>query len=299
MVLFRSVFIGMVCLFVVAQWGAAEAFRPGHISGVHLTPNGKQVVIKCDARPGPHTDFVIGSPNRLVIDFEGAGLVRAPRKIRVNRAGVREIRLGHFGSRARVVIDFGANPVPRYELRLGEKSVVVSLAGNAGSLGPERRRIKPKRLSRTRHKPRISHKAPAKRKGKTEALSIKSARVTDGLVVVELADRNDPRKHCRVVLDVDPGHLQVRRATLSDAKGNLRSFNLSKPGRDGDGSATVPQEKGGPRRQAEELPGHEKKFEWGMPRVKAVAPTIRQGRRRGRVRLERVQLSKRLPAEES
>jgi hypothetical protein len=298
MVLFRSSFIGMVCLFVIAQWGAAEGFRPGHISGVHLTPNGKQVVIQCDARPGPHSDFVIGSPNRLVIDFEGAGLLRAPRKIRVNRVGVREIRLGHFGSRARVVIDFGANPVPRYELRPGEKSLVVSLAGNAGSLSAQKRRKTPKQLSHKLRKPRIPHKAAAKGNGKTEALSIKSARVTDGLVVVELADRNDPRKHCRVVLDVDPGRLRVRRATLSDANGNLRSFNLSKPDRYED-SASVSQENGGPRRQAEEIRGHKKKFEWGMPRVKAVAPTIRQGRKRGPVRLERVQLSKRLPAEES
>ena len=299
MVLFRSAFIGMVCLFVVAQWGVAEGFRPGHISGVHLTPNGKQVLIQCDARPGPHSDFVIGSPNRLVIDFEGAGLLRAPRKVRVNRAGVREIRLGHFKSRARVVIDFGSNPVPRYELRPGEKSLVVSLAGNAGSLSAQKRRIKPKRLSHKLLKPRMHHKAPAKRKGKTEALSIKSARVTDGLVVVELADGKDPKKHCRVVLDVDAKHLRVRRATLSDAKGNLRSFNLSKPGRGGDDSASVAQETGGPRRQAEEIRGHEKKFEWGMPRVKAVAPTIHQGRKRGPVRLERFQLSKRLPAEES
>jgi hypothetical protein len=298
MVLFRSIFIGMVLLLFLPQWGAAEGFRPGHISGVGVAPTGKRVVIRCDARPGPYSDFVIGSPNRLVIDFDGAGLLRAPRKIRVGRGGVREIRLGYYGARARVVIDFGANPVPRYELRRGEKSLVVSLSRGAGSRAARKSKKRPKRLSFKRNKPKPQRRAGAAKR-KAAAISIKSARVTDGLVVVELADGNNPGKSCRLVLDVDPGRLRVRRAVLSDAKGNLRSFNLSKRGRVGKGSAGIGKGTKGPRRQAEKLAEKEKKFEWGLPSVKAVAPGIRERRKKGPVRPERVQLTERSPARES
>ena len=108
---------------------------------------------------------------------------------------------------------------------------------------------------------------PPPQKADSSKVSVKTAGVTDDLIFVELASKKDPKRTYRVVIDVDVEALQVRQATVSDAQGRLKSFDLasSKSGNE----TAVPSIKPsvGPRRTAGPTAapsGDHPKFKWGV-----------------------------------
>jgi hypothetical protein len=105
-----------------------SALARGAILGVEVSPDLNRVIVKKKGRLGPYNAFVIGSPNRLVIDFRSARLGRTPRRMRIGRPALREIRLGIRGSGARVVLDFGSAQTPGHNIDVRHDEVVISLA---------------------------------------------------------------------------------------------------------------------------------------------------------------------------
>ncbi len=51
--------------------------------------------------------------------------------------------------------------------------------------------------------------------------------MSDDLIFVELADRKDPTRAYRLVMDFDYDSLQLRTATFSDASGNVKRFDMA------------------------------------------------------------------------
>lgn len=75
------------------------------------------------------SDFVLESPHRIVVDLKGATMqLRAPSYDRVNRGGIRNVRLSQFESEVvRLVLDVDA---PRdYEVLRGTNEIRISVRG--------------------------------------------------------------------------------------------------------------------------------------------------------------------------
>lgn len=112
-------------LVLVFTWIPAMAAAPGKITGIKLDADGRQLVITCKGTVGKPLPSVIGKPNRLVLDFKGAGLGNVPSKIKVRNGTVHELRVGKSRNRTRVVVDFQNRAVPAFTIKPEKKRIAV------------------------------------------------------------------------------------------------------------------------------------------------------------------------------
>ncbi len=110
-----------------------SALARGVILGVNVSPDLNSVSIKKRGDLGRYNAFVIGSPNRLVIDFRSARLGRIKRRLRVAKPPLQEIRFGVRGSGARVVLDVGSSQTPTYNISLSGSEITIALNRNNNS----------------------------------------------------------------------------------------------------------------------------------------------------------------------
>jgi len=269
----------------VSSWGQAS----GNITGAQFSRDGKQISVQSDGPVGRHNAFVLAHPNRLVVDFPENGFKGIPRKIGGVSPGVKEIRLGHFNSRARVVVDFGESPVPPYRIH-PEGARVLVVFGKPMAAAPESPRFRKPVLS---VKPSAKEQSSGTRESpgdkKMPPLSIKSANVVGDLIVLQLSDPKNPQRSCRLVMEVNLDRLQVVRTTLSDAKGNLKSSDVTHERLDSDEAGHQGSVQRGPRKQADisdqEMP-QPPTFKWGLPEVKRMEPSPKRETASGTFRFE-------------
>lgn len=286
----------LLCLAVLGSFGKIASANAPEITAVQVAPDVSSVIIKSDGPLGKHSSFVIDKPFRLVIDFEDTSVGKLQGKIRVDRGAISEIRLGYHNNRARVVFDFGENPVPAYQIEKKGDLCVVALGRSQAVLDPRRPKpppitrpvskkpetplverpsrreesVPPDRVpvkqdshrgttpsvreestqpDRPKYGSGISEAArPLTGSGSSEAgsrtsaekqplsLTVSTAEMKNNLLIVELLDRKDPKITFRIVLDLDMEELMVRGALLTDARGNLKKFELTR---------TDPQSRGG------------------------------------------------------
>jgi hypothetical protein len=257
----------LACLLLLANYCPARAAESATITAVQVAPDLKQISIKCDGPVGKHSAFVIQKPYRLVLDMESTGLGKIPTKINVGGNPLNEIRLGYANSRARVVMDFGDHPVPSFKVDKQSNGILVSLGVKAGAWQPRPAAKPAAQLQKAPVQPKAVTAAPLTQKTDSSKVSVKTAGVTDELIFVELASKKDPKRTYRVVIDLDVDELQVRQATVSDAQGHVKRFDLasSKPGNETAVPSIRPSV--GPRRTAgsTSAPSMDPpKFKWGV-----------------------------------
>jgi hypothetical protein len=227
-------------------------------------------------------------PSRLVIDFETTRLGNVPPKIRVNEAPIQEIRLGYANSRARVVVDFGNGPVPKFKVEQGHSMLVVALdkggrpsappreLTSTSEMSPPEEAFKAPVLTQASPRPRpapaargeVARGSVATKNVTSSPVTVKTTGVQDNVVFVELADRRNAKRTCRLVVDVDPRNFNVRNVTVSDMEGNLKVFQVAET--EAHSVPTVTTRTGvGPRRmpvaEAAPPPPAKKKLQWGAP----------------------------------
>jgi hypothetical protein len=277
-----------------AQVQAAEG-GAGKITAVDLAPDGTRISVTLQGPVGKDVAFVMEQPYRLVIDFPNTSLGQVARKIPGQLYPVREVRMGENESRARLVADFGSTPVPPFKInRIGDRVFVLFQNGanraDAWRQGEDM--------------PRVSAKAPAYHSARPlsqqvrPSVVVRKASVHGHLISLDLASPRPGGPRHRLVLDCDPEDLSVRNATISDASGSVKRFDLvrrSSPGTDSEPVARGPI-KGDQSRVAERTPV--RKFKWGMP-----ATSERQLRspeeKRGPFRLEELKLKMRRAADKN
>jgi len=274
--LFKSALLGWVCVCLAVAAAPVWGEPSNRISAVTVSPDGKQVAIRCDGQTGQHNAFVLSRPNRLVIDFDGVALGPVARSIPVNGALIKEIRVGYSGTRARVVIDLGDLPVPAYRTQKEANRVIVAL----GSPSVPVAALLNKKSVPVPAKPAASGAVakPAPIAGKKDSLvALKSAGVADDLIVLELTDVKNPQRTCRLVLEVDMERLQVRRATMSDRKGKIESAEIAPRQLDQNAKDETPTLGRGPRREPVSQADEEFRkpaVRWGLPAVKRIGPRL-------------------------
>lgn len=273
----------VLLLLTTNSFGEATGF----LTDVKIAPNQKRIVVKHEGNIGKHAAFVIERPYRLVVDFSSTGLGRISRKINVNGSEIREIRLGQTPSRARMVLDFGSNPVPAFQIQRMDGAVLVMLgntAGTSSTQNPAGSTETERRISSPDNGTPVPPVA--------SPLVVKKAEVKDDLVYVELADKNKQGKTYRLVVDCSPRNLVVRQASLSDDTGTLKRFDLAESASAKKGALEAKMAAGkGPRRIGEgDEPFVRPKFHWGKPVVRARQPEGEQEKTRGPFKLEELKL---------
>ena len=227
-----AVIFAFISMILAGQASAQAGAEGLNIIGVQPSHDLKHIKIKFSGQVGRHTAYVVERPYRLVMDFEATGLGKVPPRIKVDRGPIREIRLGSTSSRARVVVDFGENPVPPFNLSTHQELVVVTLGKTEPALGrsdtsPEPILSVPPPISGSVASPGAVPADHVRSAKADSLLSVKGAGITDDLIFVELADRRDPRRIYRLVVDFDYQSLLLRKATLSDSQGNLKRFDFA------------------------------------------------------------------------
>lgn len=257
------------CLFSLLLADGAVGTPSGILTDVQPAKDGKRIIVRHEGEIGKHAAFVIEQPHRLVIDFSGTSLGKAPRKINVNGNGIREIRLGQTPSRARVVMDFGSNPVPAFRIKRMDGAVLVTLGDSVNpqsAQDPEGPAVGPRKAAALEER----ESADGPPRGPKSSLSVKQAGVEDQLVYVELVDKNLSGKTYRLVVDCSLRDLLVRHASLSDDAGTLKRFETVRSS----AKKGASQEDPGAGRAVKRSGGGDKgearaKFPWGKPVVRA------------------------------
>lgn len=292
----------IVCLFVLFLANGAAGSATGYLTDVQIAKDQKRIVVRYEGEIGKHAAFVIERPHRLVIDFSSTALGNTPRKIRVEGHEIREIRLGQTPSRARLVLDFGSNPVPPFRIQRMDAAVLVTLDG---SVTPPRS-VQSRQGSVTGPRKALSagkrNSVNEARKRQAPSLAVKRAGVEDELVYVELVDKNMRGKTYRLVVDCSLPDLAVRHASLSDEAGTLRRFDLAesapktktaKANLTAGSGARRTAHTGRPRVKAKfpwGKPMVRAKFHWGKPAVRARKPRSARDKLRGPFKLEAYKL---------
>jgi len=122
-----------ILLFGASVAGAAPAARTGGtatVTAVTVVPGAGRadVVLSFDGTVSV-SDFLLESPHRIVVDLKGATMQgRAPSYDRVNRAGIRNVRLAQYESDVvRLVLDLDT---PRqYQVVRGANEIRISVRG--------------------------------------------------------------------------------------------------------------------------------------------------------------------------
>ncbi|MEJ2716275.1 MAG: AMIN domain-containing protein [Deltaproteobacteria bacterium] len=301
----KYAFVGLISLVCLVGTGPSWALPQGNIVGIKVSQDAKHIVIRHEGVADRYSAFAIGSPNRLVIDFKETRLLNVPHKIQVGRKSIKEIRLGYSGSRSRVVVDFGGSPVPPYRLHPESRRLVIVLGKPLQAVrAPSVRSRKPAPVSTQPPKPlKAPAKAPSGKHNKPE-LSIQSADVKDGLIVLELAKGTHPKRTCRLVLEVDMDRMKVRKATINGGKRNLRSEAPTNSRTNDTLSPRSSKSRRGPRKQAPasavSAPSRPA-YQWGRPSlsVRHRGPGHRAESHAGPLRLEPLTLKKRPSGSES
>lgn len=251
----------------IAPWAVAQ---PGPvITDVKISPAGDHVLLTSTGPISAHEDFLVGNPNRLVIDFIGARFGRVDTIRPPQGAPVHSIRFSPRPDSARMIVDFGTNPVPPYRIHRENTRAVVILEGRAGSV----RQRKPPRARQLQ-----STKKPAAKRAVTETnqqcakpdIGVASAHVEENTIVVELAGPGESKEKRTLILKIDENPLRIVSASLHKnppVKAQMK------------GSSEVPKRPGnvehGPRKSSpakQKAAPDEKKYQWGKLTVEPRGP---------------------------
>ncbi|HMK36991.1 MAG TPA: AMIN domain-containing protein [Desulfomonilaceae bacterium] len=257
---------GILCLILVSWFGSVSA-ADRKILGVQISPDLRHITIKCDSPAGRHSSFVIQGPYRLVLDLDATSLGNVPSRISVAREPIREIRLGHSDSRARIAIDFGDHAVPPFTIDKIHNDIVVSMSGVQppvhGLPAPQAsQRLRdqlgvPKVLRPERHQPK-----------ETSGLSVKKSWAANNTVHIDLKNPKDPKQSHRLTIELDPDSMEPRQAVCSDSSGNQKKFSiLAAKQADSEVIPDVARPAVGPRKipvVSDNTEDPRKKFKWGL-----------------------------------
>lgn len=285
-----TVFV-IACMCFLFMTHHAFAVTAGILTGLKITDDHKRIVVKYDGEVGRHAAFVIEQPHRLVIDFASTSLGKVTRRINLDGQGIEEIRLGQTPSRARLVVDFGDNPVPTFKIQRMDGVILVMLGSGTTPPGVLTKSDRPQRKPKAKQAGvRVTRRVSAKGRS-SSSMMVKQAGVADDLVYVELARRESPNKTYRLVIDCDLKELLVRQASLSDAAGTVKRFEVAERLQHKVASREQPRPGGGPgRANGEAVSADRTKLKWGLPSVRARQPQEARDRKRGPFRLEELKL---------
>lgn len=195
----------LAAILITALCGLARATSPNTIKEVTVASDLRRVVIKCSEPVGQLNTFRLDRPPRLVVDIAGTRPDRNLKPERPEHNGGLNVQVGESRTGAHVVLDFGGAPVPELRIRRIGTYVIVFME-EWKPLKQSAAQAKSEKKSPPRPVPRPTkatvQSVPENGVGRSD-LTIKSARVVDGLIVLTVTDRQHPEKFYRIDLGVN------------------------------------------------------------------------------------------------
>jgi hypothetical protein len=246
----KSITIAALVSLMLTAVCVGQSFAAGEVSDITVTPDGRRVAIKSESRMGSYTEQVVANPSRLVIDIAGTGVSQLPRISGLTSDSSLNIRTAKTASGGRVVLDFGSQPVPDHKIVKMNNYLLVFLGQPSvqEEAQPRQRteRIKPKEIVSA---PAVApvraqrpKRLPAAPVPNASDLSIQSAEIIDGLIVLRVASKANPATVYRVDLGVDFGQMGFSTARIAPVQEIARSSDPAT------GVSGVGGKKMGPRR---------------------------------------------------
>lgn len=196
--------ISLIALIAAVTALFAGGVHGAEIRDLTISEDCRRLVVKFDGDVGLYMSQTLDDPPRLVIDFENAkpGPNLEPSRKLKNKP-VKEIRIGKIRSGARVVLELDDYAVPEHKFRpMGDYLIVLldsykplSVASNAS---PWRGRASHHRsISPAPPEPRIVNNPDE------SGLFIKTARVANGAILLDVAKTQSPDRVYQIKLEVD------------------------------------------------------------------------------------------------
>ncbi len=199
--------VGVFCQLSLAS-------ETGTVTEVKLSADGRRVILQADGEFNRYKTYDLVNPNRLVLELES---VHASQGVRIEKPrgkAIREIRVGKTDSGTRVVLDFGPNPLPGHRIVRLKEALLVLLGDSAPGDGAVWTTQPAKSAGSTNRIADPEPYPPARSAEDPSGLSVKECRVVNGLIVLDVADRNSPRTRYRIRLGLDLANLGFRRAHM-------------------------------------------------------------------------------------
>ena len=194
------------------------------ITEVSASPDLRRVAIKSDGRISGHSEALMASPSRLVIDIPAAGVTQEPRVIGLDKDSALQVRIANTRKGAQVVLDFGAAPVPDHKVRQIDNYLIVLL----GEWQPQPRihgNAEPVKATAKRPVSASPHNAPVVAHAVGSELLIKSVEEVNGMIVLTVAKRTEPHRVYRIELGVDFQHLGFNGANVYPVGGSQNGID--------------------------------------------------------------------------
>ena len=143
------------------------------------------------------------------------------------RSPIREIRLGSHRSRARVVVDFGADPAPAYKIH--RKKRVVAVVFDPEFEPEPIRKPKPRSARRPIKKKHRPKPVPTRviKDDRKAPVKVTTAGAEDNMIYLELVDKKDSKRRYRVVMEMDMNRIRISQVSISDANGKVECFKVT------------------------------------------------------------------------
>jgi len=210
--------LGIALVAIIS--GSSQAIPAGKITEVTVSPDLRRVTIKSDGVIGPHTASIADNPSRLIVDVKSVDVAKNLQMRGLSKAAGLSVRVAKQQSGARVVLDFGTSVLPQHKIRRLGNYLLVFLQEWGSKPMPWSQAGRQKPPLPDKPEPMVRHKIEKPHNVSPSEVSIKSAEVVDGLVVLTLISRQNPDVTYRVDLGVDFEKLgfSTARISTSDSK---------------------------------------------------------------------------------
>lgn len=246
--------VPFVVTLLIGFLGAHDKCLSNELVEVRIGTDHKRVVVRAQEAIKDYSSFALHRPSRLVIDIPGCSSGDIHRVDPPGKHGSLAVRVSGTRSGARLVLDFKRGAVPAHRVRLLDNCLIVFLGEWSVPAGASSSRYLPNREESPLKRSRTSRKAsnPAGRfrnhVGRQSGdLSIKSAEVVDGLIVLQVAESNSPERIYRIELGVNLASLGFDSAGIrpdsfrAEATGVRGSTDRAAEASDGAGYGEVPR----------------------------------------------------------
>lgn len=203
----RCTWVIFAVLLFCVSYGAATAAAKITLDEVTVSSDLKRVIMKASGLISHYNAFELDRPPRLVVDIAGTLPRKALKIPPPAQNGGLKIVVAESRAGTHVVLDFGGAPVPAHRIRR-MKSYLIVFVDDWRPLRqtPESRQAR-RKPSTDRAPARSKQPAPKNfsqpEQEKKSDLTIQSAEVIDGLIVLKVADRTDPQRLYRIDLGVN------------------------------------------------------------------------------------------------
>jgi AMIN domain len=200
-----------------------DAWSAGLVSEVSVGTDCKRLIVKTEGRPEIEQIFIMNQPSRLVVDFKNTRLAWTSKKIRYEDQPIREVRAACRGNGTRLVVEFVGRVVPEHRVREIDDHLIILLdefvAASSESESDGRIATGKRRSAVIRG----NSEKVAVDKPDHPGLKIKSAYVSNGMIVLDVTTAGNPNERFRIDLGVDLKELgfstaDIRRHNLGREK---------------------------------------------------------------------------------